>query len=150
MSFFLNNITTEKMFDEILQDRRIVLVRFGVAEKPECQRLDRIISSLDKSINTYFSIAAYEKKDVSKYHRKKYNITDTEDSILIFFFNSHPIYISFNKKPNFQVTDKISNPNELLSLLVIIHQSIKHNRKTVYIYGQPSSENKSPKKQDHK
>lgn len=140
MSFYLNNITTEKMFEDLLQDERVVLVRFGVAEKPECQRLDRLISSLSKEVWNYFLIAAYEKKDVPKTLRKKYSIADGWHNVLIFFYRGKPVYVSFHRKPNFQVTDEIASTNDLLSLLVTVQQGVKHKRKVINVYGLPFEE----------
>ncbi|KAI5191784.1 U5 snRNP protein, DIM1 family [Nematocida minor] len=148
MSFFLNNITSEQMFEELLQDHRIALVRFGFSERPECVRLDRLLSTLNKSVHRYFAIAAYEIKDVTPPLRKKYKITDSAQNILVFFSKGVPIYVSFCKRPNFQITEEIPGSEELLSLLVTVHQGVTHNKRIINVYGTCFEGNRSQKRKE--
>lgn len=144
MSFFLDNIDSEHMFEELLKEERIVILRFGSAGEHECQRLDRMLAAVGRTVDKYFVIAAYETKDVTQSIRKKYNITDKRKHILIFFHKGLPVYLSFCKKPNFQVVETIPGSEELLSLLVMVHQGVTHKKKIINIYGTYFGEKKSP------
>ncbi|EHY65284.1 U5 snRNP protein, DIM1 family [Nematocida ausubeli] len=135
MSFFLNNIVSDKMFEDLLNDKRILLVRFGYAEEKECQRIDRMLSELNGMVCRYFAIAAYETKDVADALRRKYKISEDTRHVLVFFSKRAPIYVSFCKRPNFQVSETIPGTDEMLSLLIMVHQGIFHNKKIINVYG---------------
>ncbi|KAH9385406.1 U5 snRNP protein, DIM1 family [Nematocida major] len=135
MSFYVNNIVSEDMFEEILADERIAIVRFGYAESPECQRLDRMLAALESTVGRYFAFSAYETKDVTQKIRKRYEISDETRCILVFFSQKKPVYVSFCRRPSYQVSEKFPTLDELFSLLIMVNQGITHRKKIINIYG---------------
>ncbi|EIJ88697.1 U5 snRNP protein, DIM1 family [Nematocida parisii] len=146
MSFYLNNIMSDQMFDDLLKEKRILLVRFGYAAEKDCERLDRMLASINQMVSRYFAIAAYETRDVTELLRKKYNITEETRHILVFFTKGAPIYVSFCKRPSFQICEYIPGVEEMLSLLIMVHQGITHNKKIINVYGTYFENKKSVRK----
>ncbi|KAI5180952.1 U5 snRNP protein, DIM1 family [Nematocida sp. AWRm80] len=133
MSFLIRNIHTYTEFIETIEDRRPVLIRFGHGYTPTCKRMDLLLHLVNRDVNHYINIVAYDTMEISNDTFKRYAITKDTLCTLVFFYNKAPIYIAFNHKPAIQINEPIPNKAELLSLIVFVYQGVTHEKKIINV-----------------
>ncbi|KAI5185223.1 hypothetical protein NEHOM01_0681 [Nematocida homosporus] len=133
MSFHIPNLLSPEDFQTVLQDRKIVLVRFGAASTALCQRIDRHLAMVQAKTTAYFRILACELRDMPIDFINRYRLLPTHNYVLVFFSNGQPISLAFGKKPPTHLLEHLTDYNDILSALIYVQHGIFRGQNLICI-----------------
>jgi DIM1 family U5 snRNP protein len=131
MSFFLPHLRTGWHVDQAIlsEEDRIVIIRFGREQQPECMVIDEILYQISEKIKN-FAVPYLCNLDQVPDFNQMYELDQdpTEPFTIMFFYRNKHMMCDFgtgnNNKLNFPINDK----QELIDIIETIYRGAKKGK----------------------
>lgn len=121
MAYNLNHLHSAWDVDRtiILEEEKIVIIRFGSDDNPSCVKMDKILYKAEYEISLFASIYLVDVKEVPEFNTL-YELYDP--CSVIFFYRNKRIQVDFGTGDNNKLNFPLDDVQEFIDIVEVVYE----------------------------
>jgi U5 snRNP protein, DIM1 family len=109
----------------VLEEKRVVVIRFGREDTAECMRMDDTLASIGEKVKMFAAVYLVDTREVPEFN-EMYELFD-EDFCVMFFFRNRHIMVDCGTGNNNKITFRITK-DDLVDMIETVYRGARKGR----------------------